>query len=396
MNAPTDSALAADVAAVGRIPAIHTILEVICRSTGMGFAAVARVTPARWIACAVRDDIAFGLQPGGELDVSTTLCDQVRTTGELVVINHVAEDQTYCRHPTPAQYGFQSYISVPITLPNGAFFGTLCAIDPRPAKLDTPETLGLFTLLASLIAFHLDAQDRVTDSERALFEERQTSELREQFIAVMGHDLRSPLAAISASAMVLSKSPLDPRSADVVRIIQRSAARMRDLIENVMDFARSRLGGGLSVSRVAHAVLEGELHHVIDEFRASSPDRQIQSDISLDRTVFCDGTRVAQLLSNLLANALAHGDPHIPVRVFARTSGGRFELSVSNGGEPIPPSWMNRLFQPFSRASVRPGQEGLGLGLYIASEIAREHEGALEVTSTREETRFTFSMPHAL
>jgi signal transduction histidine kinase len=394
MSAPSDSALAADVAAVGRIPAVHTILEVVCRSTGLGFAAVARVTPSRWIACAVRDEIAFGLQAGGELDVSTTLCDQIRATGELVVIDHVDEDPTYCRHLTPAKYGFQSYISVPITLPNGSFFGTLCAIGPRPAKLNTPETLGMFTLFASLIAFHLDAQDRVSDSERALIDERRSAELREQFIAVMGHDLRSPLAAISASAMVLSKSPLDTRSAEVVAIILRSAARMRDLIENVMDFARGRLGGGLSLSRKAHEALEAELHHIVDEFRTTSPDRVIQSDISLDRTVFCDGARIAQLLSNLLANALAHGDPNSPVRISARTNDSRFELFVSNSGEPIPPSWMNRLFQPFSRASVRPGQAGLGLGLYIASQIAREHGGTLEATSTREETRFTFTMPN--
>ncbi len=161
-----------------------------------------------------------------------------------------------------------------------------------------------------------------------------------------------------------------------------------------MDFARGRLGGGLSVSRGVHARLEADLQHIVDEFRATSPDRLIQSDISLDRPVFCDGTRIGQLLSNLLANALTHGDTASPVRISARASDGRFELAVSNRGEPIPASWMTRLFQPFSRASVRPGQEGLGLGLYIASEIARQHEGTLEVDSTDAETRFTLSIPN--
>jgi signal transduction histidine kinase len=311
-----------------------------------------------------------------------------------VVIDHVARDERYCRHPTPEKYGFQSYISVPITLPDGTFFGTLCAIDPRPAKLDTPETLGMFTLFASLIAFHLDAQDRVNSSESALLDERQSAELREQFIAVMGHDLRSPLAAVAASAAVLSKSPLDKRSADVVAIIQRSAVRMRELIDNVMDFARGRLGGGLSVTRTLHHSLAAELQHVVDEFRATSPDRLIQLDVSLLRPVFCDGARLGQLLSNLLANAITHGDPASPVRIAARTIEDRFELSVSNRGEPIPDSWLNRLFQPFSRGSARPGQEGLGLGLYIASQIARGHEGTLEVSSTGEETRFTLSLPN--
>jgi GAF domain-containing protein len=105
----------------------------------MGFAAVARVTEDRWIACAVRDEIEFGLKPGGELKVETTICNEIRASGDRVVIDHVSQDEAFCRHPTPAMYGFQSYISVPIRRRNGAFFGTLCAIDPRPARLNTPR-----------------------------------------------------------------------------------------------------------------------------------------------------------------------------------------------------------------------------------------------------------------
>src|SRR6476620_11757986 len=122
-----DQDLHSDVAAILRIPAIETMLEVVCRSTGMGFAAVARVTEDRWIACQVRDEIAFGLKPHGELKVETTICNEIRQTGRKVVIDHVAEDEWFCRHPTPAMYGFQSYISVPIVLPGRGFFGTLCA-----------------------------------------------------------------------------------------------------------------------------------------------------------------------------------------------------------------------------------------------------------------------------
>src|SRR5205085_12496698 len=135
--------------------------EVVCRTTGMGFAAVARVTEVRWVACSVRRGIAFGLRSGGELKVETTICDEIRQSREGVVINHVAEDEVYCGHPTPAMYGFQSYISMPITLRDGRFFGTLCAIDPRPAKLRTPETIEMFKLFAELIAFHIDANERL-------------------------------------------------------------------------------------------------------------------------------------------------------------------------------------------------------------------------------------------
>ncbi len=358
-----DAAFAADIARIARIPAVQTILEVICRATKMGFAAVARVTPDRWIACAVRDEIAFGLEPGGELEVSTTICDEIRASGRLVVIDHVERDPDYCGHPTPAKYGFQSYISVPIRLPDGRFFGTLCAIDPRPAHLNTPETVGMFELFASLIAFHLDAQERVADSEQALLDERRSAELREQFIAVMGHDLRSPLAAISSAAAVLAKTPIDERAGNAVPIIQRGAARMRDLIANVMDFARGRLGGGLSVSRQATDSLDVDLQHVIDEQQAAAPGRLIESDLRIHGAVSCDAARLAQLVSNLIANALTHGDPFTPVRIAARTEDSHFELWVSNQGKPIPPAWMSRLFHPFARGVAQPGQEGLGLGL---------------------------------
>src|SRR5579862_3954881 len=110
----------ADVESVGRIAAVPTILEVVCRTTGMRFAAVARVTEDRWIACSVLDEIDFGLKPGGELKIETTICNEIRQSREPVVINHVEEDETWCKHDAPALYGFQSYISMPIILEDGS------------------------------------------------------------------------------------------------------------------------------------------------------------------------------------------------------------------------------------------------------------------------------------
>src|SRR5690349_6710390 len=114
--------LSRDVAAVGRIEAVPRILEVLCRTTGLGFSAVARVTDTRWVACAVRDEIAFGLEPGGELVIGTTICDEIRRSGELVVIEDADRDELFHCHPTPKRYGFRSYVSVPITLGDGRFF----------------------------------------------------------------------------------------------------------------------------------------------------------------------------------------------------------------------------------------------------------------------------------
>jgi phosphoserine phosphatase RsbU/P len=102
---------------------------------------------------------------------------------------------------------------------------------------------------------------------------------------------------------------------------------------------------------------------------------------------------MSQIFSNLLGNAVAHGSTNRPIKVHAATQNHEFELSVVNAGEPIPDAALKQLFQPFYRGAVRPSQQGLGLGLFIASEIARAHGGALTADSLPKETRFTFRMP---
>jgi signal transduction histidine kinase len=387
--------LRADIAAIGQIEAVSTILDVVCRTTGMGFAAVARVTDDRWIACAVRDNIAFGLKPGGELKVETTICDEIRASGRGVIIDHVAEDPAFRGHHTPAMYGFQSYISIPIVLTSGAFFGTLCAIDPRPAKLNTPEVVNMFKLFASLIAFHLEARERLASSEAALLSHRQAEELREQFVAVLAHDLRNPLASIDAGMRLLLREPLNEKSTTYVGMLQNSVKRMAGLIDDVMDFARTRLGGGFKLKRIAEAQLRPVLEQVVDELRSAWPDRAIKTDFSIDRGVNCDPNRIAQLTSNLIGNALKHGDGKTPVRVVAATTGECFELSVANSGAPIAPEVIGKLFQPFFRGTPQSTYEGLGLGLYIASEIARAHGGKLDVISSGAGTQFMLRIPYA-
>lgn len=381
-----------DLAAVARIDIVPMILDVVCRATGMGFSAIARVTEDRWIACAVRDEINFGLEPGGELDVRTTICNEIRQSGQLVAIDHVSQDNIFHDHPTPKLYGFQSYISVPISSPDGRFFGTLCAIDPRPIKLNRPETVGMFKLLAELIGFHLDTQDRIAACEAALATAQRATDLREQVIAVLGHDLRNPLASVDAGVRTLLRTPLDANATAVLGLMRKSVVRMAGLVDNVLDFARGQIGGGIRLDCTLNTELAAILGDVIAELRAVWPDRVIIDDVALDHPVRCDSGRIQQLLSNLVANALAHGDPNGPVRVDARTDSGNFELSVVNHGAAIPADSTKRLFKAFARGTGRSSGEGLGLGLYIASEIARAHAGALHLVSTEEQTRFTFRM----
>jgi signal transduction histidine kinase len=391
-----------DIDAIQQIGAVPKILDVVGRMTGMGFVAIARVTSDRWVCCAVRDNIQFGLEVGGELRVETTICNEIRQNGETVVINDAETDRVFCKHPTPAMYGFRSYISAPIILAGGEIWGTLCAIDPEPHELNRPEVLGSFQLLCELIASQLELDRRLESAEASLrhsqadlLDERKTAELREQFIGVLGHDLRNPLASVDAGMRILLRNLDTGKAPEIISMVQKAVVRMAGLVDNIMDFARGRLGGGLTVKRDGNAPLTPVLEQLIDELKLAWPAIVIETEIDIKEPVDCDRAKIGQLFSNLLGNAVMHGDPEGPIHVSAQTKpDGAFKLSVTNFGAPISSKAMENLFEPFSRGD-RPSQQGLGLGLFIASEIARAHGGTLTADSTPEETTFVFTMPRA-
>jgi signal transduction histidine kinase len=382
-----------EIAAVRNIEIVPTILDTVCRLTGMGFSAVARVTDDRWIACDVLDKIDFGLAAGGELKVETTICHEIRQSKVGVIIPDVAADPVFCDHHTPALYGFRSYISVPIVRSDRSIFGTLCAIDPEPRDLSRPEIQATFRMFADLLAFHIDAVDRLAASEDKLVEEVAKGKLREQSIAVVGHDLRNPLAAVDAGLTMLRRSPEPARAASILDQMQTSVQRMSSLIDNILDFARGRLGGGLTL--ILQTVDVGPIvRQVVAELTASHPDRSVDVICEAEPVlVTCDPQRIGQLLSNLLGNAITHGAHDEPVTVAYGTRTGSFQLSVANAGDEIPWEARARLFHPFTRGAGRVGHEGLGLGLYIASEIAKAHGGELVATSSPEQTSFIFTAP---
>jgi signal transduction histidine kinase len=391
--------IARDVRSVSNIEAVPTLLRVLCETTGMGFAAVARVTAGTWTACAVRDEIAFGLAPGGQLDVHTTLCKEVREARTPVVIDHASRDPVYCDHHTPRTYQIESYISVPIVLVGGDYFGNLCAIDPRPAKLSEPRIVSMFNLFAQLIALHLDNERKREETLADLDRERNLGELREQFIAILGHDLRTPLAAVSSCGQLLELKTEDPELSDLGASIRRSVRRMSALIGDVLDFARARLGGGigLDVGAVADLDLDEALTAVVKELQEGHPHRIILCELDLSGgsgTFRCDRARIQQLASNLLSNALAYGAPESPVRLTALAGPDELVLEVWNDGNPIPEDSLPFLFEPFRRPSSSGQGEGLGLGLHICAQIVAAHGGTLQVVSTAEHgTRFTARLP---
>ena len=382
------------VAVIGRIDVVPTLLKVLCEITGMGVAVVARVTDKTWTACAVNDAIHLGLAPGSQLPVDATLGFEALASHHPLVIEHASVDPLYCRRRAPTLHPIESFISAPITLANGRHFGNLCALDPSPARIGEPRIVSMFEQFASLIAAQLDSQRLHEQDHRELLDERAAGELREQFIAILGHDLRNPLHAVYASSDMLERVLTDPALVTVATRIKSNARRMSRLIDDILDFARGRLGGGIGVELTETANLNAGLLTVVQELQDGQPNCQIIADIDVSCSVRCDLGRLQQIASNLLANALTHGLPLSPVKISARADANDFVLEVWNAGEPIPAESLDKIFEPFWRHSVSASRNGLGLGLHICSQIVRAHHGRISVTSTREGgTRFTARLP---
>jgi signal transduction histidine kinase len=390
----TPQDIAKAVAAIGRIDAVPTLLTVLCETTGMRFAVVARVTGKSWTACAVQDGIQLGVKAGGQLALRTNLAFESQASRAPIVVEHASTDPRYRTNPDPKLYQFESYISVPIFLPGGRYFGNLCTLDPRPIEVAGSHILSMFNRFAALIASELEHQLLRDQEQIALLDARAASELREQFIAILGHDLRNPLQAVSASCAMLQRRLTDPDLLMFTSRIKTNVSRMSALIDDVLDFARGRLGGGIGVELTEVQNINTGLTSVVQELQDAQPECKIISSINVDHPVRCDLGRLQQVASNLLANALTHGRQHTPVKFTAHADDKDLILQVWNAGDPIPSESLSKIFEPFWRHSASGSRNGLGLGLHICSQIVRAHEGQISVTSTAVNgTLFTARLP---
>ncbi|EAR49791.1 sensor histidine kinase [Oceanicola granulosus HTCC2516] len=382
----------ADIEMLAGSELVRTILETVMLATDMRFAAVARVTAERWIACRTVDEVNFGLAAGDEIEIESTFCQSVRDTSEKVLFNDVATDDVYRNHPIAAQFGIVSYASIPIYRSDGSFFGTLCAIDTEPRDVKNPRAVAMLEMFADVIGRGLETEERLETQERLVEQQREMARIQEEFVAVLGHDLRNPVAALDAGLRQIERDPMGERARRVVPLMRASLQRMNDLIDNIMLHARSRLGGGLRITPSDDAPLAQAVTQVVEEIRAASDGQAVTLDLQLARPVSCDAARVAQAVSNLLSNAVRHATPGTTVGVRAAVEGGEAAISVTNEGEPIPEEVRGNLFQPYRRGR-HSGDEGLGLGLSIAASIAAAHDGRIDVACEGGRTTFTFRMP---
>jgi signal transduction histidine kinase len=383
------------VAAIGRMDAVPTLFEVLCELTGMRLAMVVHVSAEVQTVCAVLDRLQLGISPGGPLALKTNLHPYHQASRTPILIERASADPLDTDRQAPFQV--QSYVSVPIFLPGGSYFGILCALDPKPANLAQPFILSTFKRFAALIAWQLSQQILREREQTALRDERASGELREQFIAILGHDLRNPLQAAFASSDQLQRRVSDPALSLVAARIKTNIQRMSALIDDILDFARGRLGGGIAMELTEVENLNNGLATVIQEVQDAQPGCRILSNINVNRSVRCDLGRLQQVAANLLANALTHGSANTPIEISARDDGTDLVLEVWNAGEPIPAQSIDKIFEPFWRHSVSASRHGLGLGLHICSQIVLAHHGRMTVTSTREGgTRFTARFPLTL
>jgi len=378
-----------EIQAIGAVP---RVLETVAALTGLRFTCIAHVTATSWTACAVHDRLGFGIKPGDQLAIQTTICQEVHDTREAVIIDDAHASDQVNRADSARLYGFRGYVAIPIYRRDGFYFGTLCGIDPEPVRLSQGPTVAALTLFAELVSCKLESERSLREAHSALLSERETAELREQFIAVLGHDLRTPLNAILNRAELLFRRHEDAPTRHSLERIRASALRIEGLVDNVVDFTRGRMGAGLALDLRMHAGVDVLLEQVVEELRAAHPERELVTDIETGLILCCDLQRMAQLLSNLVKNALVHGTKREPVRIRAHTEGEHFYLTVGNDGEDLSPDVIGQLFKPYWRAISRTGDDGLGLGLYIVDQIARGHHGSIGVTSHGGHTTFTFTM----
>jgi signal transduction histidine kinase len=383
-------AIDAAMATVARCDSIAPLLVLASEIAGSNVALLARISDDEWTVCAKQEISAAGA--GADFQFPLGRPVRVRLGLTEVPISIAFSGQQSCGMLTASSIACG--VAAPIVLASGRSFGVLCALDPASLNRVGDRIESNFKCLASVVASQIDQLMLRDQAKTAFLDEKSVGQLREQFIAILGHDLRTPLHAIFASSDVLVRQLVYPAHAQIAGRIKAHARRMASLIDDVLDFARGRLGGGISVELTEVENIDTGLMTVVQELQDSQTHCQILPDFQVTRSVRCDLGRLQQVASNLLANALTHGEPRHPIKFGARTDEHDLVLEVWNSGEPIPAESLSKIFEPFWRHSVSASRNGLGLGLHICSQIVRAHQGQISVTSTRESgTQFIARLP---
>lgn len=409
-----------DILNIEKISIVPTLLNVICQTTGMGFAAVARVTDDRWITCSVQDNVLFGLKPGDELQVKTTICDNIRKNLRPVIIDNVSQDPEYHDHHTPAMYKLQSYISVPIVRKDGTFFGTLCAIDPKPNSLKEFKISEMFNLFAELISFHLTAIEQEnekniilneknqllaktegekkkierlnSDIEKKLIQknislEKMNSEL-EAFNYISSHDLQEPLRKIQLFTDSIEREEihnLSEKGKAAFHKIRSSAYRMQNLINDLLLYSKTKFDD----RKFEIKDLNNIAKDVIDDLTGELEIKNVTFDIQELGKLSVIEFQFRQLLYNLISNALKFASPErdLVITVSAEITNGEFDklspltkyhkITIADNGIGFDQLYSDKIFGLFQALHTKPSKS-TGIGLTIVKRIVENHKGFIK------------------
>ncbi|MUH37566.1 GAF domain-containing protein [Zobellia amurskyensis] len=377
-----------DIEDIQSISIVPTILDVVCRATGMGFAAIARVTEETWVTCGVLDAIPFGLSVGDELEIETTFCKQVRESDRLVVIDHVDTDKVYHNHPIPQQYGFQSYISVPIVRKNGEFFGTLCALDPKPNKVNTPEIVAMFSMFTELIAFHLDAIETMRRQDTAL--KKKDMELA-TYDFISSHDLQEPLRKIQILTSALEKKEdknLSEKGKKYFKSIKKAATRMRIILNDLLTYSETEFTPKNFKEQDLKVLVERAKIRLEQQFRKSNATLKVDDLCKLNIVPI----QIEQLFYNLFTNSLNFKSDKRPLTIEVSSVqglGSTFdfqnldakvmycEITVKDNGIGFDPQYSEKIFDIFQRLRTEDSDKSTGIGLSIVKRIVENHSGKI-------------------
>jgi phosphoserine phosphatase RsbU/P len=349
-----------------------------------------------------------------------------------LIREHLADVASTAYHLTHAQdltNGLATLTTAPTTfdavlldlsLPDGEGLGNILRLRAEAPQVPVVVLTGLDDEDLALQALQVGAQDylvkgrvRGTEIDKALRYARERrrceamvhqqdlaardAELRERFIGILGHDLRNPLNTIMVSAAVLDTTvgQAEDRQRLALQRISTSTRRMARMIDDLLDFTRARLGGGFPI-QLASCDLAALCQQVADELLGARPDACIDLSREGDCAGSWDVDRLAQVISNLTANALDHGNGDKPVSV--HVDGRRpdvLRVDVVNHGPKIPAEVLPHIFEPFRRAGAetRERSSGLGLGLFIARQIVQAHGGDISIDCDDDATRFTVVLP---
>ncbi|SDY70866.1 His Kinase A (phospho-acceptor) domain-containing protein [Flavobacterium aquidurense] len=428
-----------DILNIQNISIVPTLLNVICQTTGMGFAAVARVTEDRWITCSVQDNVSFGLKPGDELQVKTTICDEIRQNHKAVIIDNVSEDDEFRNHHTPAMYGLQSYISVPIIRKDGSFFGTLCAIDPKPNELKTFKTREMFNLFSELISFHITSIEEAnenkiilkekntllektvvekqevekikTNIEQTLIEknislEKMNSEL-EAFNYISSHDLQEPLRKIQLFTDIIELEEtqnLSQKGLNAFNKIRSSAFRMQNLINDLLIYSKTKFDERKFEVKNLNTIVDEVIEDLSEEIESKNVTFEIQNLGTLSIIEF----QFRQLLYNLISNSLKFSlpDKNLIISIAGKIINGSellldnlsantkyYNITLSDNGIGFDQAHSEKIFGLFQALHTKP-LKSTGIGLTIVKRIVENHNGFIKAEGALNEgAKFEIFIP---